>query len=69
MNVHKNARLTYVRRQELVKDIMERGLRPVLGSSFARREPAHGEQVVGSLLGPGRSRAARPLLSAQQQSS
>ena len=33
MNTHKNARLTFVRRQEMVRDIVEQGMTPVMAAA------------------------------------
>ena len=64
MNIHKNARLTFARRQEMVRDMIERQLTPCRGGRRARRQRAHGTQVARSLSGPRRDRVARCFVAA-----
>ena len=64
MNTHKNARLTFARRLEMVQDITERGLTPCAGGGGARRERADGAQVAGPLPGRRRGGPGRRVVAA-----
>ena len=63
MNTHKNARLTYLRRLEMVQDITERGLSRLRSCRQARRQRRHRSQVAGPLPGRRRGRPAGQVLS------
>jgi transposase InsO family protein len=67
MNTHKNARLTFVRRLEMVKSIVDRGLTPASAAAEAGvREPT-GRKWLGRFLAEGEAglgdRSSRPKLS------
>ena len=67
MNVHKNARLTYARRMELVKDITERGLSPAAAAATHGVTAPTARKWLGRYLAQGESgladRSSRPRLS------
>jgi transposase InsO family protein len=67
MNSHKNARLTYVRRMELVKDILERGSTPCAAAAAHGVAPATGRKWLGRYLAQGEAgladRSSRPRVS------
>lgn len=50
MNTHKNARLTYLRRLEMIHDMTQRGLSAVEAAT-AHGVSAHGREMVGALSG------------------
>ena len=67
MNVHKNARLTFVRRMEMVQSIVERGLTPAEAAAEAGVSDPTGRKWLGRYLAEGeaglRDRSSRPKLS------
>ena len=67
MNTHKNARLTYARRMELVKDITERGLSPSAGAAAQGVTLATARKWLGRYLAQGEAglqdRSSRPAVS------
>ena len=67
MNVHKNARLTYARRMELVKDITERGLSPTAAAAGQGVTAATARKWLGRYLAQGQAgladRSSRPAVS------
>ena len=67
MNVHKNARLTYARRMELVKDITERGLSPTSAAAAQGVTAATARKWLGRYLAQGQAaladRSSRPAVS------
>ena len=67
MNIHKNARLTFVRRIEMVRSIVERGLRPAEAAAEAGVSEPTGRKWLGRYLAEGdaglRDRSSRPKLS------
>jgi transposase InsO family protein len=67
MNTHKNARLTYVRRMELVQDIVERGLTPCAAAAAQGVSAATARKWLGRYLAQGQAgladRSSRPQVS------
>ena len=67
MNIHKNARLTYARRLEMVHDITQRGLSQVAAAAAQNVSIATVHKWLGRYLARGegalRDRSSRPLLS------
>jgi len=53
MNTHKNARLTYARRMELVKDVTERGLSPCAAAAAHGVTAPTGRKWLGRFLAQG----------------
>ena len=64
MNTHKNARLTFVRRIEMVRNITDRGLTPVEAAAEAGVSPPTAKKWLGRFLASGeaglRERSSRP---------
>jgi transposase InsO family protein len=64
MNIHKNARLTLIRRIEMVRSIVERGLRPAEAAAEAGVSEPTGRKWLGRFLAEGesglRDRSSRP---------
>jgi transposase len=64
MNIHKNARLTLVRRMELVRSVVERGQRPSEAAAEAGVSAPTGRKLLGRYLAEGepglRDRSSRP---------
>ena len=64
MNIHKNARLTLVRRMELVRSVVERGLRPAEAAAEADVSEPTARKWLGRYLAEGepglRDRSSRP---------
>ena len=67
MNIHKNARLTFARRLEMVQDVLERRLSRAAAAARARRERADGAQVARPLPGQGEAGLARRIVAAAGQ--
>ncbi len=67
MNIHKNARLTFARRIEMVRDIVDRGLTPAEAAAEAGVSPPTARKWLGRFLASGRSglqdRSSRPKVS------
>jgi len=67
MNIHKNARLTFARRLELVRDIVERGFTPCAASAVHGVSGPSARKWLGRYLAEGetglRDRSSRPKLS------
>lgn len=67
MNTHKNARLTFARRLELVQDIVERGFTPCAASAVHGVTGPSARKWLGRYLAEGetglRDRSSRPKLS------
>ena len=67
MNVHKNARLTYARRMELVEDITKRGLSPGASAAVQGVSVPTARKWLGRYLTQGRAglsdRSSRPAVS------
>ena len=67
MNTHKNARLTFARRLELVRDIVERGFTPCAASAVHGVTALSARKWLGRYLAEGetglRDRSSRPKLS------
>jgi transposase InsO family protein len=67
MNTHKNARLTFARRLELVRDIVERGFTPCAASAVHGVSGPSARKWLGRYLAEGetglRDRSSRPKLS------
>jgi transposase InsO family protein len=67
MNVHKNARLTYVRRLEMVKDMLDRGLTPGAAAAAYGVSAPTARKWVGRYLALGEAglldRSSRPARS------
>jgi transposase InsO family protein len=67
MNTHKNARLTYARRMELVKDITERGLSPSAAAAAQGVTVPTARKWLGRYLAQGQAglsdRSSRPAVS------
>jgi predicted transcriptional regulator len=67
MNIHKNARLTFARRTELVKDIVERKLTPCAAAAAQGVSAATARKWLGRYLAGGEQaladRSSRPLRS------
>ena len=64
MNIHKNARLTLGRRIEMVRSIVDRGLRPAEAAAEAGVSEPTGRKWLGRYLAEGesglRDRSSRP---------
>jgi hypothetical protein len=58
MNTHKNARLTFARRLELVRDMTSGGLSPGMAGSL------HGVSALAGIFGPWAGWLGRPILEA-----
>ena len=69
MNIHKNARLTFARRLEMVQDMVERGLKPAEAGAQAGVSEPTARKWLGRYLGEGaaalRDRSSRPKTSPQ----
>ncbi|HKI65454.1 MAG TPA: IS481 family transposase [Burkholderiales bacterium] len=67
MNVHKNARLTFVRRLEMVRDILDQGLTPAEAAAEAGVSEPTGRKWLGRYLAEGaagvQDRSSRPKYS------
>jgi transposase InsO family protein len=67
MNTHKNARLTYARRIEMVRDIVDRHLTPAAAAAAAGVSEATARKWLGRFLAAGtealRDRSSRPRVS------
>jgi len=67
MNTHKNARLTFARRMELVHDIVERGMTPWLAAAAHGVSPPTARKWLGRFLAQGdgglADRSSRPRIS------
>lgn len=67
MNTHKNARLTFVRRQEMVRDIVERGMTPVTAAAAHGVSAPTARKWLGRYLAQGpaalRDASSRPRVS------
>lgn len=67
MNIHKNARLTFVRRQELVADMVERQMSPATAAAKYGVSPPTARKWLGRFLVQGeaglRDASSRPRLS------
>jgi transposase InsO family protein len=67
MNIHKNARLTFARRIEMVRSIVERGLTPTEAAAEVGVSPPTGRKWLGRFLAEGeaglRDRSSRPRVS------
>jgi transposase InsO family protein len=67
MNVHKNARLTLIRRLEMVRSILDRGLTPAEAAAEVGVSEATARKWLGRYLAEGeaglRDRSSRPKLS------
>ena len=68
MNIHKNARLTYARRLEMVRSIIERGLTPRRAALQAGESEPTARKWLGRYLAEGAAGLKRPLLAPQAQS-
>ena len=68
MNIHKNARLTFARRLEMVRQMSEQGVSPGRAANLHAVSVADCAQVAGPLPGPRRSRVAGSLLAPRPQS-
>ena len=68
MNIHKNARLTLVRRMEMVQGIVKRGLSPAEAAAEAGVSEPTGRKWLGRYLAE-RIGLARPLLAPETQPS
>src|SRR5918999_1053847 len=64
MNIHKNARLTFARRIEMVQSIVERGLTPVAAAAEAGVSAPSARKWLGRYLAQGeaglKDRSSRP---------
>ena len=73
MNIHKNARLTHVRRIEMVRSILERGLTPAEAAAEAGVSQPTARKWLGRFLAQGeaglRDRSSRPRRSPRSISS
>jgi transposase InsO family protein len=73
MNIHKNARLTLVRRIEMVQSIVERGLTPAVAAAAAGVSQPTARKWLGRFLAQGelglRDRSSRPKRSPRSISS
>ena len=73
MNIHKNARLTHVRRIEMVRSILERGLTPAKAAAEAGVSQPTARKWLGRFLAQGeaglRDRSSRPRRSPRSISS
>jgi len=67
MNMHKNARLTYVRRIEMVRDVVDRGLTPCAAAAAHGVSAPTGRKWLGRYLAAGDTglmdRSSRPVRS------
>ncbi len=67
MNTHKNARLTFVRRQEMVRDIVEQGMTPAMAAAVHRVSAPTARKWLGRFLAQGpaglRDASSRPQVS------
>jgi len=67
MNTHKNARLTFVRRQEMVRDIVEKGMTPVAAAAVHGVSAPTARKWLGRYLAQGlaglRDASSRPRVS------
>ena len=67
MNTHKNARLTFIRRQEMIGDILERGMTPVMAAAVHGVSAPTARKWLGRYLAQGpaglRDASSRPRLS------
>src|SRR5882757_1120296 len=67
MNTHKNARLTFVRRQEMVRDIVEQGMTPVTAAAAHGVSAPTARKWLGRFLAQGetglRDASSRPRMS------
>ena len=67
MNTHKNARLTFVRRQEMVRDIVEQGMTPVMAAAVHGVSAPTARKWLGRFLAQGpaglRDASSRPQVS------
>jgi len=67
MNTHKNARLTFIRRQEMVCDIVERGMTPVAAAAVHGVSAPTARKWLGRYLAQGpaglRDASSRPRVS------
>ena len=53
MNTHKNARLTFIRRQEMVRDIVEQGMTPVMAAAVHGVSAPTARKWLGRFLAQG----------------
>jgi len=67
MNTHKNARLTYARRIEMVRDVVDRGMTPCAAAAAHGVSAPTARKWGGPLPGSGRGGSGRPLLAASAQ--
>ena len=67
MNIHKNARLTFARRLEMVRDMLHKGFTPCVASAMHGVTEPTARKWLGRYLGEGeaglRDRSSRPKLS------
>jgi len=67
MNTHKNARLTYARRIEMVRDVVDRGMKPCAAAAAQGVSAPTGRKWLGRYLVQGEAglmdRSSRPLRS------
>ena len=67
MNTHKNARLTFIRRQEMVRDIVEQGMTPVMAAAVHGVSAPTARKWLGRFLSQGpaglRDASSRPRVS------
>ena len=67
MNTHKNARLTFIRRQEMVQDIAEHGMTPVMAAAVHGVSAPTARKWLGRFLAQGpaglRDASSRPCVS------
>ena len=67
MNTHKNARLTFIRRQEMVRDIVEQGMTPVMAATMHGVSAPTARKWLGRFLAQGpsalRDASSRPRVS------